>query len=104
MFESVLNGIGTDEQLTVETSAKPLCVVQGEREPFVRIDYLSSLLYASLYGGHIHVLRGAGHAPHWQLPIDFNAILLRFLSERARAVVPNCDPEQLRLRVANMSV
>jgi pimeloyl-ACP methyl ester carboxylesterase len=83
MFDNALRGIGTDEGVTVETSSKPLCVVHGEREPFVRLDYLKALRYRSLCDGEIHVVPQAGHAPHWQTPDLFNAILRKFLSLHA---------------------
>jgi pimeloyl-ACP methyl ester carboxylesterase len=86
MFENALSGIGTDEVVTVETSANPLCVVHGEREAFVRLDYLMTLRYRSLCDGKIHVVPEAGHAPHWQAPELFNVILRRFLSLHAPTV------------------
>jgi pimeloyl-ACP methyl ester carboxylesterase len=96
MFENVLRGVGTDEQVTVETSPKPLCMVHGEFEAFVRLDYLRSLRYRSLCNGQIHVVQGAGHAPHWQFPAAFNPILLRFLTEDAPAALSGGHTAQLR--------
>jgi pimeloyl-ACP methyl ester carboxylesterase len=96
MFENVLRGVGTDEQVTVETSPKPLCVVHGACEAFVRLDYLRSLRYHSLCDGKIHIVQGAGHAPHWQYPAAFNPILLRFLTHHAPAVLSGTDAAPLR--------
>jgi pimeloyl-ACP methyl ester carboxylesterase len=79
LFASALRGVGTNQRQTVETIAKPLCVVHGEDEPFVRLDYLQSLKYCALWNDRIHVIAGAGHAPHWQCPDAFNKILLNFL-------------------------
>lgn len=80
LFASALRGIGIDQKKTVETIDKPLCVVHGEREPFVRLDYLLSLNYRALWNDKIFVVADAGHAPHWQRPSVFNSILLKFLA------------------------
>jgi pimeloyl-ACP methyl ester carboxylesterase len=78
LFASALAGIGTDQRRSVETIDKPLCVVHGEREPFVRLEYLQSLRYRALWNDRIQVVPGAGHAPHWERPAAFNDILLNF--------------------------
>jgi pimeloyl-ACP methyl ester carboxylesterase len=80
MFANALCGVGIDQREAVETIEKPLCVVHGEREPFVRLDYLSQIHYRALWKDRIFVLSGAGHAPHWEQPISFNRILGNFLS------------------------
>jgi len=80
MFANALAGIGVDERAVVEHSRKPLCVVHGEREPFVRLAYLRSLRYRALWNNHVHVIERAGHAPHWERPAAFNAILAQFLA------------------------
>lgn len=90
LFDSALRGLGVDQKETVESSDKPVCVVHGEREPFVRLDYLRSLRYRSLWGGRIFVVKGAGHAPQWQRPAIFNRILMNFLrSPRRQQTVAN---------------
>lgn len=80
MFENVLRGVGTDQQVTVERTTKPLCVVHGEWEPFVRLDYLRSLNYGGLWNDRIYIISEAGHAPQWQCPATFNTVLVEFLS------------------------
>jgi len=84
LFDSALRGLGVDQKETVESIDKPLCVVHGEREPFVRLDYLRSLQYRALWGGRIFVVKGAGHAPQWQRPAIFNRILMNFLQSHRR--------------------
>lgn len=79
LFASALRGVGVDQKELVETVDKPLCVVHGEMEPFVRLDYLYSLRYRALWEDRIFVIANAGHAPHWQRPSVFNSILLKFL-------------------------
>lgn len=79
MMENALNGVGIDQRRAVETISKPLCVVHGACEPFVRLDYLESIDYRCLWNNRIHVIPGAGHAPHWQFPQAFNGIMTDFL-------------------------
>lgn len=79
MFDNALRGVGVDQRSVAEMAAKPLCVVHGENEPFVRLSYLRSIRYRTLWGERVHVIAGAGHAPHWQAPAAFNEILEGFL-------------------------
>jgi pimeloyl-ACP methyl ester carboxylesterase len=88
MFANGLHGIGANQRAVVEASDTPLCVVHGEQEPFVRLDYLRRINFKSLWNGRIHVIRGSGHAPHWQTPAAFNAILSGFLGLSAQTRSP----------------
>jgi pimeloyl-ACP methyl ester carboxylesterase len=81
MFENALRGTGTDQRLTVETCTKPICVVHGEADAFVRLEYLSTINFRALWKNRVQVMRGAGHAPQWQFPSRFNAILSAFLKD-----------------------
>jgi pimeloyl-ACP methyl ester carboxylesterase len=98
MFASALRGVGADERQVVETIDKPLCVVHGENEPFVRLDYLRSLQYRALWRDRIHVISGAGHAPHWQCPESFNKLLLEFLETPHRRSTSRRRPQPPRKR------
>lgn len=79
MFSNALKSVGSDERWLIAHSPKSVCVVHGEREPFVRLDYLLTLNFRALWRDRIFVISGAGHAPHWQCPELFNEILLDFL-------------------------
>ncbi|RKE65942.1 pimeloyl-ACP methyl ester carboxylesterase [Pseudorhodoplanes sinuspersici] len=82
MFSNSLQGIGSDQRHTAENVSKSLCVVHGEKEPFVRLGYLQSLNYRAIWKGKVQVICDAGHAPHWEYPRAFNQILLDFLGYR----------------------
>jgi pimeloyl-ACP methyl ester carboxylesterase len=97
LFASALRGVGTDQRETVETVDKPLCVVHGEEEPFVRLDYLQSLKYCALWKGRVHLISGAGHAPHWQCPNAFNTVLLDFLQFAKTSQSPTNFPLPIHL-------
>lgn len=79
MFRNALGGVGADQRLAAETTEKRLCIVHGEREPFVRLSYLQALNCGKLWRQRVHIIPQAGHAPHWETPAAFNQILLDFL-------------------------
>lgn len=81
MFEAFIAGRGIDQRQTVETSAVPLAIVNGNDEPFVNLDYLDDVVYANLWDGRCHRLPGVGHAPFWEAPEVFDPILERFLRD-----------------------
>lgn len=80
MFANAMEGHGVDQGRVVAENTSRLCVIHGEYDPFVRLDYLLSLDYKNLWRDKAHVFSGAGHAPHWQFPKQFNTLLLEFLA------------------------
>lgn len=83
MGRGVMAGLGVDQKHVVEHNRAPLAVVNGEGEPFARLDYVAGLDYANLWDGRCHVLEGAVHAPFLEAPGSFNALLERFLADAA---------------------
>jgi pimeloyl-ACP methyl ester carboxylesterase len=81
MMQAAMAGWGPDQRHIVETCDLPLAIVSGADEPFVDNDYLRSVAYRRLWENTVHVLDGAGHAPFWQTPEQFNAIFARFLRD-----------------------
>lgn len=72
-----------DQRVTVKNSAVPLAVVNGVDDPVVNLDYFDKLSYGNLWEGRCHRLPGLGHAPFWQGPDQFDALLERFLEDLA---------------------
>lgn len=60
---------------------KPLAIVQGEGEQLVNLAYLQSLTAPTLWRKAVQVIPGAGHAPHWEQPEKFNALLEAFIQD-----------------------
>lgn len=83
MGHGLMMGVGVDQKKVVEHSALPLAVVNGEREPFARLDYVASLDYANLWNGKCHVIGAAGHAPFLEAAEKFNTLLERFVDDAA---------------------
>lgn len=71
----------TDEVQIVANMRTPLAVVHGAEEQLVNLDYLQGLAIPSLWRGAIQVIADAGHAPHWEQPERFNALLAEFVAD-----------------------
>lgn len=68
----------------VQVTAKlrvPLAVVHGEQEQLVSGAYFDAVPMPTLWRGAVQVIAGAGHAPHWETPDVFNALLTDFLAD-----------------------
>ncbi|WP_198031663.1 alpha/beta fold hydrolase [Bradyrhizobium sp. Ec3.3] len=78
MVRNGMAGVGADAVETVGTDDRPLAILQGARDPFLRIDYVEALRYRNIWKGR-PVLIDAGHAPHWQVPATFNGHMREFL-------------------------
>jgi pimeloyl-ACP methyl ester carboxylesterase len=83
IFEAARAGMGVDQRQLVETLAVPLAVVNGAQDPFIRLDYLDVPRYANLWDGRCHRLPGLKHAPFWEAPDVFDALLGRFIADVA---------------------
>ncbi|WP_353644892.1 alpha/beta hydrolase [Mesorhizobium sp. WSM2239] len=79
VFKSMMLGEGVDQKRAVENATVPVAIVNGADDPFVRLNYIAGLSYASLWDGRCHVIAGAGHTPFWQTPQAFNPLFYRFV-------------------------
>ncbi|SPP92876.1 alpha/beta fold hydrolase [Bradyrhizobium vignae] len=79
MVANGMAGRGMDQVDAVARSDRPIAVVQGTGDPFLRIDYLERLPVKNLWQGR-PVLIEAGHAAHWQSPRVFNEAMMEFLT------------------------
>lgn len=70
-----------DEVAIVAELRKPLAVLQGAEERLVNPAYLERLTIPSLWRGRVQVIPGAGHAPQWEQPLEFNALLEAFAAD-----------------------
>jgi pimeloyl-ACP methyl ester carboxylesterase len=91
LARGMMTGIGGDQRWIVENIPTPVAVTNGADEPFVRLDYLSSLGYRNLWGGRCHIIEGAGHAPFLEAPEAFNRLFSSFLEEMSRYHTENAE-------------
>lgn len=81
MVANGLAGRGADQVEAVSRSERPIAIVQGNRDPFLRIDYIANLPIRNLWHGR-PVMIDAGHAAHWQAPKAFNEAMMDFVTAR----------------------
>ncbi len=75
---SVQAGRYQDEVSVVRAMGQPLAIVQGREEQLVNPAYLESLPAPTLWRRSVQYIDHAGHAPHWEQPQRFNALLDTF--------------------------
>ncbi|MCI0745217.1 MAG: hypothetical protein L0Y58_07420, partial [Verrucomicrobia subdivision 3 bacterium] len=73
-----------DEVNIVAGLNKPLAVLHGELEQLVNLAYIKSLPMPTLWRGAVQVIADSGHAPHWEQPERFNALLGALIEETAQ--------------------
>lgn len=65
----------------VASMAVPLAIVHGAEDQLVNVDYIRSLKIPTLWRDQVQIIEGAGHAPHWERPERFNALLADFVAD-----------------------
>jgi pimeloyl-ACP methyl ester carboxylesterase len=71
-----------DEVQIVANLRRPLAIVHGAAEQLVSESYISALAMPTLWRNSVQIISGAGHAPHWEQPAAFNALLEAFLTQQ----------------------
>ncbi|HQZ12563.1 MAG TPA: alpha/beta hydrolase [Devosia sp.] len=85
---SLMRGDGADQRRTVETASVPVALVDGERDPLVRLNYTATVSSPYLWEGGAHLVKDAGHAAFRDSPERFNTLLQRFASDMERWKAP----------------
>ena len=80
---SLATAPAADEVVVTRTLRQPLAIVHGAQEQIVGLPYLHALAPSmpTLWQGQVQVIEGAGHAPQWEQPEAFQALLARFVSD-----------------------
>ncbi len=60
---------------------QPVCIMVGEKDILKGLSY-ARLLKERIPQAELHILRGAGHASSWEVPAEFNSIVLGFLAKQ----------------------
>ncbi len=72
----------TRDEVEIAAALKaPLAILHGAREQLVNGAYFKSLKLPTLWRGATQVIAEAGHAPHWECPDEFNALLRAFAAD-----------------------
>ena len=74
-------GASHDEVVVVRELKAPLAILHGEHELLVNGAYFATLGAPTLWRGAVQTLPGAGHAPQWETPDAFDALVTAFVEE-----------------------
>jgi pimeloyl-ACP methyl ester carboxylesterase len=80
---SIAPGGYRDEAIVVRELKAPLAVLHGAEERLVNGAYYASLAMPTLWRGAVQTIPGAGHAPQWETPQAFDALIEAFMRETA---------------------
>lgn len=83
MCQSLMYGDGADQLNIAQNCPVPMAVVNGSKDPLVRVGYINSVNYSHLWENRCHMIMGAGHAPFLTSPNVFNMLLHRFATDVA---------------------
>ena len=81
---AMMKGKGEDQRRVIEQVDVPIAFINGSHDPFIRSSYLSTLHVPMLFRQQPQVIESAGHAPFWETPDAFNALLESFLEDVQR--------------------
>jgi pimeloyl-ACP methyl ester carboxylesterase len=76
-------GLYRDEIAIVRDLKIPLAVLHGPEDVVINGDYFASVPMPTLWRGAVQIIPGAGHAPQWETPEAFDALIEAFVEETA---------------------
>jgi len=80
LIESSHQGLGANQKDTVENAQLPIAIINGAEDNLIKAEFFQKLVLPNLWEDKVHTVEGAGHAPFWEKPEEFNPTLSRFLS------------------------
>ncbi len=75
---SMAPGVSRDEIQVVANLTQPLAVLHGRKERLVSGAYFAKLTMPTLWRGAVQTIDSAGHAPQWETPVVFDALIEAF--------------------------
>ena len=81
---SIAPGGYHDEVVVLKELEAPVAIIHGAEDQLVSAAYLASLEVPTLWRGAVQTIPGAGHAPQWEAPDAFDALLTAFVEENRR--------------------
>ncbi len=67
-----------DELQAIARLSRPIAILHGEHDQFVSRHYFDGLTIPTLWRGSIQEIANVGHAPQWEDPATFNALIEAF--------------------------
>jgi pimeloyl-ACP methyl ester carboxylesterase len=78
---SMAPGVSRDEVQVVAGLEQPLAVLHGAKEQLINGAYLAKLTMPTLWRGAVQRIDAAGHAPQWETPVAFDALIEAFAAD-----------------------
>jgi len=78
---SMAPGVSRDEAQVVGALTQPLAVLHGAKEQLVNGAYFAGLSMPTLWRGVVQTIASAGHAPQWETPAEFDALVEAFAAD-----------------------
>jgi pimeloyl-ACP methyl ester carboxylesterase len=78
---SIAPGGYHDEVVVLSELNAPIAILHGAEDQLVNAAYLASLTAPTLWRGAVQTIPGAGHAPNWEQPEAFDALVTAFVEE-----------------------
>ncbi len=76
-------GASLDEVEVVRELKAPLAILHGAKEQLVNDAWFATLAMPTLWRGAVQTIPDAGHAPQWETPAAFDALVTAFVAETA---------------------
>jgi pimeloyl-ACP methyl ester carboxylesterase len=80
---SIAPGGYRDEVVVLDGLKAPIAILHGAEDQIVSGAYLASLAAPTLWRGAVQTIVGAGHAPQWEQPEAFDALVTSFVEDTA---------------------
>ncbi len=81
IYASLDPSLTRDEVEVVEALKVPLAILHGTKETLINGDYFVTLRMPTLWRGAVQRIAGAGHAPQWETPEAFDALIEAFAGD-----------------------
>ena len=81
LFARMREGAGRNQRQVLTHTGIPTAIVNGADDAVVNLDYFDTVPYGHLWKGRCFRLEKAGHAPFWDAPERYDALLLQFLAD-----------------------
>lgn len=81
IYASIDPSVSRDEVKVAAELKQPLAILHGAKETLINGAYFADLKLPTLWRGAVQVIADAGHAPQWETPAEFDALIDAFASD-----------------------
>lgn len=92
---SVLYGTGASQAKRLKNATKPVCLLHGLNENFIRTSYMKTLANPMLHKGEPVFLDNSGHAPFADAPSEFDTVLKDFADAVEHGMMDTYSTEKI---------